>query len=90
MTLKAKRSNISPVRKVDERLHGARLHPSLHVNDLLLALGHVVGEHGVEVGDGGSQDDAVGVVQVVTDLQEKYCLSQQKFEKLKIMPRMGH
>ena len=60
--------HLPAVGKVDERLHGVRVH---HLDgDLLLpALGHVVGEHGVEVGHGGGEDDAVRVVKVLADLE---------------------
>lgn len=46
---------------------------ALHEDLVLFALHHVVGEHGVKVGDGGGQHDAVGAELMIASLQEKSC-----------------
>lgn len=46
---------------------------ALHEDLVLFALHHVVGEHGVEVRDGGGQDDAVSAELVIANLREKSC-----------------
>ena len=59
-----------PVREIDERLHGGRVHALTPDLDLVLAtLGHVVGEHGVKVGHSRRQNDSVSSVRVVAHLE---------------------
>lgn len=52
---------------------------ALHEDLVLLTLHHVVGEHGVEVRDGGRQDDAMGAELMIAHLQvEPQVRSQQR------------
>lgn len=44
---------------------------ALHDDFVLFALHHVVGEHGMEVRDGGSEDYPVGAELVVSHLQQQ-------------------
>ena len=65
--------DFAAVSEVDQSFHCRRVDDA-DGDLLLLALGHVVGEHGVEVGDRGGQDDAVGVEQAVIDLKSNCIL----------------
>lgn len=44
---------------------------ALHQDLVLLALHHVVGEHGVEIRDGGGEDDPVSAELMLPDLQTR-------------------
>ena len=50
---------------------------ALHQDLVLFTLHHVVGEHGVEVRDGGGQDDAVSAELVIPNLQTGKAKSEE-------------
>ena len=61
-----------PVCKIDERFHRRGIHALTPDLDFVLAaLGHVMREHGVKVGDSRSQNNSVSPVRVVAHLEKK-------------------